>query len=809
MKRVYLLLSAVLAIVSCQHADMEISLPDVSSPEEREVIITASITDAAGQTRTSFNESEGKNYWSAGDKIKVFSAGEAAEFTSMNTEPETIVKFRGYIATITGSSNDNEDSKDYVWGLYPYTLAASYSEPDGISRTARLIVDYTDRQTGVAGTFGDNLAVMIGRSESLAIPFRGAYSGAFFQVNRDDIVSMTLEGLNGEVLAGTATIGLNDNLLPAVYDITDPKTAVTVTAPDGTFEPGKNYYMITLPDVALPNGYKVTLRRSDGYQGTYELRANRPLNRLKFRNLSEPIDARIENEANITAGISTGWVEEFVAIEDPIFKTYLIESFDLNSDGEISAYEAEKIESISVSNCGISSLKGIERMPNLKYLSCGSNQLTTLDVSDCTNLQSLQCSSNQLSTLDVSNNPNLSDLNCSSNQLVTLDVSNDVSLIFLLCQENKLATLDVSNNQKLEMLNCSSNPLANLYMAQGQEISGIYPERDEEYIPAETQIIVAGGETDVPGIVSLGFVPQATIGGTLGFYYRAFVYNPLYPYSARYCDSEDERWLESEEGMSVIPSAIIQYHVNGTNCSLDDSYEYSFILSNTASEFSMAPAFVSYADGVLSLEAQFSGKEVAEVGKTPLFALKIKKGDFSIVSDYATLKSNEFGNMRLACPKVISRAFFDCEDLHYRRGTAGISGFDEEAFHSSSYIWTNEFDYEHCDTTVNYAHDLDLKTIVSVHCEGTNPQGSDTTEFELTEEEMEELGLSYSFELVKYYYLGVPLRDQSNYVTLLDGHIFSPSDGLNSVGYTPIVRVKLMHGDDIVQVAYLKVGISK
>ena len=313
MKRVSLLATALLALAACQRMEMDVNAPDNnqsagSQKELREVIITADIADATGETRTSYNEGDGKNYWSSGDKIKVFSAGESSEFTSLNTEPATMVKFKGLISFITGTSDDSEDSKDYVWGLYPYTSAASYSEPDGISRTARITTTYTDMQTGVAGTFGDNLAVMIGRSESLSIPFRGAYSGAFFKVNRNDIVSMTLEGLNGEVLAGKATIGLDNSQLPVVYDVADPKTAVTVTAPNGTFEPGANYYIITLPDVALPNGYKVTLRRADGYQGTYELRANRPLNRIKFRNLSDPIDARIENAQNISNGVSTGWV---------------------------------------------------------------------------------------------------------------------------------------------------------------------------------------------------------------------------------------------------------------------------------------------------------------------------------------------------------------------------------------------------------------------------------------------------------------------------------------------------------------------
>ena len=305
-----LTIAAALSLASCQRAEFDIQEPQAADRQKeiREVIITASIADPSSETRTSYNETESKNYWTPGDKIKIFSAGESSEFTSINTVPETMVKFRGLISFITGTSNDDEDSKDYVWGLYPYSTGATYAEPDGISRTARITTTIPDTQTGVAGTFGDNLAVMIGRSESLSIPFRGAYSGAFFQVRRNDIVSMTLRGRNNEVLVGKATIGLNNNLIPVVYDVAEGKTAVTVTAPNGTFESEKNYYIITLPDVALPNGYSVTLRRRDGYEGTYEVRAERPLNRIKFRNLSEPVDVRIENAQNISNGVSTGWV---------------------------------------------------------------------------------------------------------------------------------------------------------------------------------------------------------------------------------------------------------------------------------------------------------------------------------------------------------------------------------------------------------------------------------------------------------------------------------------------------------------------
>ena len=168
-------LTVSLSLASCQRTEFDLQDPEPSIQNGKtEVVITASIADATGETRTSYNEAEGKNYWSPGDKIKIFSAGESSEFTSINTVPETMVKFRGLISFITGTSNDDEDSKDYVWGLYPYSSSASYFEPDGISRTARITTKVPILQTGVAGTFGDNLAVMIGRSESLSIPFRGA-----------------------------------------------------------------------------------------------------------------------------------------------------------------------------------------------------------------------------------------------------------------------------------------------------------------------------------------------------------------------------------------------------------------------------------------------------------------------------------------------------------------------------------------------------------------------------------------------------------------------------------------------------------
>jgi len=98
----------------------------------------------------------------------------------------------------------------------------------------------------------------------------------------------------------------------------------------------------------------------------------------------------------------------------------------------------------------------------LTSLSCGSNQLTTLDVSQNTALTSLSCGSNQLTTLDVSQNTALTSLSCGSNQLTTLDVSQNTALTSLSCGSNQLTELDISRNTALTSLYCNGNQLTEL-----------------------------------------------------------------------------------------------------------------------------------------------------------------------------------------------------------------------------------------------------------------------------------------------------------------------------------------------------------
>ena len=65
-----------------------------------------------------------------------------------------------------------------------------------------------------------------------------------------------------------------------------------------------------------------------------------------------------------------------IPIEDPAFKNYLLQNYDVDGNGEISYQEAERIEGIGflmTNRLNIQSLQGIEFMPNLRAINCGGD----------------------------------------------------------------------------------------------------------------------------------------------------------------------------------------------------------------------------------------------------------------------------------------------------------------------------------------------------------------------------------------------------------------------------------------------------
>jgi len=119
---------------------------------------------------------------------------------------------------------------------------------------------------------------------------------------------------------------------------------------------------------------------------------------------------------------------------DSVFREYIVDNFDKNSDGYLSISErkttndyiyvrSNKVQTISVQNKNIESLAGIEYFTDLVNLYCSQNKITELDLSKNIKLEKLYCDRNKLTNLDISNNVYLSTLSCYGNQIDRIDVS--------------------------------------------------------------------------------------------------------------------------------------------------------------------------------------------------------------------------------------------------------------------------------------------------------------------------------------------------------------------------------------------------
>lgn len=111
----------------------------------------------------------------------------------------------------------------------------------------------------------------------------------------------------------------------------------------------------------------------------------------------------------------------------------------------------------SISNLNLSGCTALE------ILYARDNQLTELILSNCVNLQSLSCGGNKLTTLNLSQNVNLTDLECSNNPLTSLNITGCTQLSTITCNNTRLSgNIDLSNRTKLKYLWLTNNQLTGI-----------------------------------------------------------------------------------------------------------------------------------------------------------------------------------------------------------------------------------------------------------------------------------------------------------------------------------------------------------
>ncbi len=207
-------------------------------------------------------------------------------------------------------------------------------------------------------------------------------------------------------------------------------------------------------------------------------------------------------------------------IKDERLRSYLLDHFDLNCDGELTYWEYMRILDLDMSNLNISDMTDLSLLPNLRSLTSHGSEnnpggIQSLDIShypklqylsvvfnslshlvlDNENLNTLICFSNQLKSYDFSKTPNITHLNCADNpvkelnltclpkldwldcccmRITELDLSGNPLLRELRCHTNQLRELDLSHNPELTFLDCYSTPITKLDVTHNTKLVSLH-----------------------------------------------------------------------------------------------------------------------------------------------------------------------------------------------------------------------------------------------------------------------------------------------------------------------------------------------
>lgn len=442
--------------------------------------ILATIEQSSTRTALDGPDTDGvyKTIWSSDDAIAVFSGSNAAsEFKLTSGANTNTAEFEGNAAS------------DNMVAIYPYSIVKG--------RTGSTIsVTLPEVQEYVSGNIPQGAYPMAAVSDGAVLPFYNLCSVLRLRMFGElTVKSITFTPNDASTKAsGNATVNAADKMLTMS---SDAEATVKLNCANGVKLTGTNTdFLMVVPAQKYTGGFTITISTDQGAV-VKAVKSDVTLSRSVLYPV-KTFECKIDHS------------KDNIVFEDANFKAYMVSRHDYDNDGEISYEEALYVTKIEVNTDNISSIAGIEYMPNLQHLTCrGSlkynnstkvydivcgvlksldiskntklsyldasyNKLTSLDVRNNIELTTLNCTSNNLSSLDVSNNQKLQDFSCGGNNLSTLDVKNNLELTSLGCALNKLNLLDLKNNKELTWISCNGNNLSYLDFSNNPKLRILY-----------------------------------------------------------------------------------------------------------------------------------------------------------------------------------------------------------------------------------------------------------------------------------------------------------------------------------------------
>lgn len=412
--------------------------------------------DGAAQSpvsRAGYDSATGHAVWEAGDRIGVFVSGVSANDNTLFTQKAGTLSADRRKAEYEGTFGTEVAGTQTLYAVYPYDSGATISGTTLTTTFPGHQVYSPDGYTGIP-----LLGKYEGDISGLAFErFLNPFAVIELRLASESPVNVTrivFQGNNDETVAGTIEVEMSGDRPAVSFAASRTSNSITLDCGDGvalTAEPTSFYIAIPVQEYA--KGYRFDIR-------TDREGANAVVLKAKSGGVTPVANTIYGTPAKTLATADFKYI-----IPDANFRNYLATDGWVTVDDETTGAVTidNKTGRMYCDSKKISSLEGIEYFPQLTYLSCAYNQLTSLDVTKNTDLGTLQCTSNRLLTeLDLTKNTRLTGLSCNYNRLTELDVTQNTSLTSIYCSYNQLTELDVTKNTSLTYLQCSYNRLTSL-----------------------------------------------------------------------------------------------------------------------------------------------------------------------------------------------------------------------------------------------------------------------------------------------------------------------------------------------------------
>lgn len=304
---------------------------------------------------------------------------------------------------------------------------------------------------------------------------------------------------------------------------------------------------------------------------------------------------------------------------------------------------------------------------------------------------------------------------------------------------------------------------------------------------------------------------------------------------------EKETYAEIGSKVVINPPTYVYYHVNPKNANWNDLKKAGvkfvvransdFVVSRKAPaspDFNVTAALdENYgidSEGLIRVKVNVTGTPATNEKISVVALQTTKKNGEDVTSDYATVYKRDLGDIRIAARITEANKANYVQDVavnttnnrgkadyHYRRWIATL---DPEAGIPNYKCWYNEDDevksvdiYKYYDKDAARANNgrdiypLNLNEYVMTHL---LPK-------ECLNVDMDRFGLKFVFEKLVYRVNGPSDTDEDEYIDLSNEGVVTVKAAYTSsaINRTPIIRVKLMHGNNVVKYAYIKLKIKE